>query len=810
MKTEISTQRDSVVGGAYTPWICTIVLAIAIGAVYAHALAVPFIFDDIAAIVKNRSITSLWPLIGTTSHRGPLNPPTETPVAGRPLVNFTFAINYFFHGLSPTSFHAVNVLIHFLSALLLWSITLRTLRSPYFAGRFERSADWLALVVALLWALHPIQTEAVIYATQRTELMFAFFYLATLYCSLRYWNSIPLPPREGEGEGSSTTTKSRRDGAKQSATQKKRDASITTTPTHDPKRRARVTWLILAVMSCAAGMACKEVMVSAPLMVLLYERAFLAGSVQNSLRRSWPLYAGLFATWILLFALNHSTPRSQSTGFNLEVTGYSWWLTQTKVLLLYLKLLVWPFPLLIHYDFDYFKTFAEAWPYVVPVLLLGLGTLLLLWRNHPIGFLGTWVFAILSPTLLIPIITEVAAERRMYLPLAAIVALVVVGGCLLAQYILEKWSRQPQSAPTRIWPGMLTAVPAMALIIAFGLLSARRLKAYYDEPNLWQDVLRYYPNDFMVQSYRGNWLAKSGKPEEAIEAYLASLRHTPDDVEVLNNLAVVLLRTNRIEEGITCIQRALQLQPSSVDARMTLGLLYKRSGRLPEAIEELKTALAPYPNDIEILNYLGDALVSAQRYPEAIDTMQRALRLHPENTEAHFKLASAFIGSGIKQQAIDEFRRIVELDPKYVEAYHNLGVLVAESGDSDGAISYFEQAVQLQPNLSEARYALAETFRKSGRPQQAIEHYQAVVNLKPGFADAYFNLAQALAAVGKSQEAVAAAQKAVEVARSNGQAGTANQIEQWLEQLQSQSQREPNGAAASGSSDRTLDEGPSK
>src|SRR6476659_3666368 len=127
MKEDGPIQHDLVAGGRPRPWLAATVLAVAIGVVYGRALDVPFIFDDIAAITKNRSITSLWPLVGTAAHRGPLNPPPQTPVAARPLVNLSFALNYVFNGLSPTAFHAVNVAIHFLSALLLWSITQRTL-----------------------------------------------------------------------------------------------------------------------------------------------------------------------------------------------------------------------------------------------------------------------------------------------------------------------------------------------------------------------------------------------------------------------------------------------------------------------------------------------------------------------------------------------------------------------------------------------------------------------------------------------------------------------------------------------------------
>ena len=193
----------------------------AVWIVYGPSLDAPFVNDDEISIVENESIRQLVPLWGDAEHAGSLTPPKELPTSGRPLVNLSFALNYRFGGLEPRGYRAVNILFHALNVLLLAVLVRRTLRLPYFGGRFGDSAGLIALAVALVWALHPLVTETVVYVTQRTELMVAFCYLATLYASLRFWES----------------------------------------------RAFR--WLFLAVLACWAGMASKEVMVSAPLMVLL-------------------------------------------------------------------------------------------------------------------------------------------------------------------------------------------------------------------------------------------------------------------------------------------------------------------------------------------------------------------------------------------------------------------------------------------------------------------------------------------------------------------------------------------------------------
>jgi hypothetical protein len=146
-----------------------ILIVIAIWTVYGWGLRAPLIFDDASSIVNNPSVVKLWPLWGDLQHPGPLNPPKEMSTSGRPLANFSLAVNYYFGQLDPLGYHIVNTIVHMLAALLLATIVYRTLNLKYFEKEFERPAAALALTAALLWALNPIDTESVQYITQRTE-----------------------------------------------------------------------------------------------------------------------------------------------------------------------------------------------------------------------------------------------------------------------------------------------------------------------------------------------------------------------------------------------------------------------------------------------------------------------------------------------------------------------------------------------------------------------------------------------------------------------------------------------------------------
>ena len=217
--------------------------------------------DDLLSIEQNEYIRE-WRNLETV-----LFPQRELPTAGRPLVNLSFAVNYAIGGLNVRGYHVFNLACHLLSGLLVFGIVRRTLQLPGLSGRLRGNALNIGFAAAILWTLHPLNTEAVNYLTQRTELMMALFYLLTLYASIR-----GLQPR------------------------------------------ARA-WNAVAVLSCAAGMGCKESMVTAPVMVVLYDAIFAFESLKHAVRERGRFYGFLCLSWVLLAALIWSGPRMHSAGF---------------------------------------------------------------------------------------------------------------------------------------------------------------------------------------------------------------------------------------------------------------------------------------------------------------------------------------------------------------------------------------------------------------------------------------------------------------------------------------------------------------
>src|SRR5687768_6274135 len=379
-------------------WCVPAVLSLLTAAAYCNSLSGPFVFDD-DSIKKNPHIRQLWPIWEAA------RAPDNTTLSRRPVTTPSFAVNYAISGNDVTSYHVVNVLIHIAAGLTLFGVVRRTLR------RFAQcqlpvvspdATEWLAVAVAGLWMLHPLQTDAVTYLVQRTEGLMGLFYLLTLYCAIRGFGT--------EGRG-------------------------------------RKWWYAASVACCGLGMGSKEVMVSAPLFVLLYDRTLVSGGFGAALRQRPWLYAGLAGTWALLAAFVLSSPHAANTSFALaDLTPWDYLKTQADVLLHYLRLSFWPSPLVLDYD---------DWPIahsigdvplralvLVPLLLAA--TVWLVLRRSPAALPAALFFMVLAPTSsILPMRGEVVAERRMYLPLAGVLSLSLVGGYLLVQWMARRFAPAP-------------------------------------------------------------------------------------------------------------------------------------------------------------------------------------------------------------------------------------------------------------------------------------------------------------------------------------------------------------------------------
>ena len=587
-------------------WVVILAGAIIAGAAlvaYQGCFTVPFMFDDVDSILQNPTIRHLWP-IGQV-----LSPPRGRglTVEGRPVLNLSLAINYAFGDTKVWGYHAVNLAIHVLAGLTLFGIVRRTLQRPVRRKRIGASALPLALAIALIWTVHPLQTEAVTYVVQRAESLAGLFYLLTLYGFIR--------GTESAGAGQ---------------------------------------WFGLSVLACALGMATKEVMVTAPLMVLLYDRTFVAGNLAEAWRRRWRWYAGLACTWAVAgwLALGASG-RGGTAGFGTTVSVWQYALTQCGAISHYLRLSVWPRHLVFDYGVRVFQNVTEVMPQMLLLVVLVVSTLLGLMYSPRIGFLGVWFFMILAPSSsIMPVASQTMAEHRMYLPLAAVITLVVLGIHRLI--------------------GRRSMAVFLALAVALGVVTSRRNEDYRSDLAIWSDTVKKLPRNARAHDNLGHALFRLGRTADAIPEYKEALRLDPGFASAHNNLGAALLQMGSMREALEHLERALQINPEYADAHDNLGLALLRVGSIAAAIDHFQQALRIDPDDADTHNNLGVALMQLGKLPGAIDEFARALQINPDDAEAHYNLGNALFKAGRIHDAIEHYEQALRIQPNDADARANL------------------------------------------------------------------------------------------------------------------------------------------
>ena len=637
----------SAAAGARGILVGALAIVAACVAAYHNTFSLPFVFDDQLAIVENATIRRLWPLIDVL--RGPQD---GSGVAGRPLLNLTFAINHALGGLDVRGYHAGNLLLHTLSALLLFGLVRRTLLLPRMAEKFGPAALPLAVATALVWAVHPLNTESVTCVAQRTELLVAVFYFLTIYALAR----AATAPR--------------------------------------PRR-----WHATACVACLLGMASKEVMATAPLVALLYDRTFLGGTFRAAWRARRGLHLALFGTWALLgwIVLGMGGTRGDAAGFGLGVSAWSYALKQCEAILHYLRLCVWPHPLIVDYGTDVVHNVSDVLPQGLALLALLGAWVYALVRRPVLGFLGAWFFLILGPSSsFVPLVAQTMAEHRMYLPLAAVVALAVIG--------------------FYAWFGRLTllawALPVLALTIA----TVQRNKAYTSELDLWLDTAAKRPLNPRAHLCLGMTYMRLGESENAIAAFM----------------------------------NVLLLDRTHSTAHNSLGQLFAARGWMPDAIEHYEIALLGSKSDhAAIHSNLCDAQRTLGRLPEAIEHGRAAVQLNPKLAVAWANLGLALADSGRTAEAVPHYEEAVRLDPNYALVRNNLGVALLNLGRAPEARTHLEAAVRLAPDFAAARNSLGAALEHLGDKAAALGQFEAALRLQPDFADAQRNLAIVRAALAQ-------------------------------------------------------------
>lgn len=597
-------------------------------AAYASSFEGVFIFDDIPWIVENEAIRHLWP-------------PWEAAGGSlRVLLFFSLAVNYAVSGLHVWSYHAVNVTIHLLAALTLYGLLRRVLSDTQGEGAGSR----LAHVIAMLWAIHPLNTQAVTYVIQRGESLMGLCFLAALYflhrgaCGSSRW------------------------------------------------------WQIGAGTAFFAGLASKEVMVVALPIILVYDRLFLAGGFRQALlRRRW-FYAILAAPFVLVglwsVFVDAGPTRALMQGDSVDATAIEYARSQPGIMLHYLRMSVWPYPQYLDYGWTAVTWEEAALPLLVVVSLLTAATWGV-WRGQRLAFAGVWFFGILAPTSTFVPLRDLLVEHRMYLPLAAVITLVVLGVHRLLSVVVLPERR-------RLAAGGLAA-------LAIAGLSVRtwdRNTDYHSELEVWGPAVAQRPDNTKRIYNLGLefMLAERGLLEPATFSLSIDVDGAPAAVRA----------------GVAALQR---------------GVGAAAIGHLVLAVEAAQTGDPALPADL--LGGLGVARFLVGDVSGALDDLSRAVELEPTSAAHHINLACALEAAGRRAEALDEARRAVSLAGDLPEARFALGCLLAQSGDWCPARQHLEESLRLGPSQAAAQNNLGAVLAATGQTARALEYYLQAAGATP-------------------------------------------------------------------------------
>lgn len=623
-------------------WTAPLVI-VALGTLaYINSFSGAFVFDDFE-IAENAAIRQLWP--PWPALFAPQN-------MSRPLIGLSLAINYAISGLEVWSYHALNLTIHILAALALFGIVRRTLLSEPLRERFGQQAFVLALVSAIIWMVHPLQTQSVTYVIQRCESMMGLFYLVALYCAIRSYDS-----------------------------------------------RRRGLWYAAAILASAAGMLSKQVIVTAPLMILLHDSLFLSGSIGKALRTRRVLYIGLAATWGVLAATTIASPVNPTAGFAVEgVTPLGYLVSEFGVIVHYLRLSLWPDSLVIDYGWPQAKSAAEILPYAAILLVLASATVWSLARRRAEGFLGVWFFVVLSVTSSFMPFDDLAFEHRMYLPLAAVVVLVVVGGFALLKRVV---SGICASETRRAEMFRLIAMSLVTLIVGVLVsLTLRRNVDYQSPMVIWSDVVNKRPDNWRGHNNVGYCLIEKGDREGARDRFAEALRLQPNAIDALDNMGMWVLKSDDPAEALPYFQRLREMDPGRKRLHFHLGQALASQGLLEEAVREFNEELRRKPGSAEALMQLGWSLERQKKFNEAAGAYQDTLAVTPEWPQPLCRFALLLVDGDAKElrnadEAIRLANKAVNVSGGEPVTLDVLASVYSSTGRFPEAIAVAQEAIDL-------------------------------------------------------------------------------------------------------------------
>jgi protein O-mannosyl-transferase len=635
--------------------IVSVFLAVIVWIAFGQALRHEFVgYDDQRYVVQNPSVTN-----GLTP--GGIQWAFAHVHAGNwhPLTTISHMLDCQLYGLQPWGHHLTNILLHAASAILL-----------FLAFRKLTGNLWPSLLVAAVFAVHPLRVESVAWVSERKDVLSGVFFMLTLWAYARY---------------------ARRNGPP-------------------------AFWYIMVVVLFALGLMCKPTLVTVPFVLLLLDYWPLGGSQPSSspgggiTRYRWPrLVVEKLPLFVLSAAACVATLLAQKQALDASLKPPLGERIGNALVsyVVYLGQMIWPARLAVLYPYPEGNLKVSHVILALLLLLIISTGFFLRRRKYPFLLTGwLWYLGMLVPMIgIVQVGSQVRADRYTYLPQIGLYLLLVWG----AMELFHQWRRSR----------VILAAAAVLIITALITRSYFQTSYWQDTETLWKHATTTTSNNYIATNNLAQTLFQSGRFDEAIAECQEALKIKPDFAAAHNNLGAALVENQRggdgahwqngdLDEAIAHYRTALQIKPDFAQAWGNLGTALLLKGQVDEAIAHYQKALEIDPNYAEARYSLGNAFVAERKYSEAIADYEAAVRIRPDYFEAHYNLGRVLATIGKTGEALKEFNEALRINGSSANAHCALGSLLGRTGHREEAVAHLIEALRLKPDYEYAKQQLRE------------------------------------------------------------------------------------------------------
>jgi len=672
-------------------FILLISILILVGIAWSQTFQVPFLLDDFESISGNATIQDF----ASGNWMRPPSTGGET-VSGRPVLNGSFALNQALLGNGVQGFHIGNLAIHMINTVLLF-LVLSQLIKPQMTERTSSihptdfpplsngftASDIIIWMITGCWALHPIQTIAVTYLSQRAESLAALFFL------LAFWLSV----------------------------------------TSEKLNRFRWVVSLTVCFITILGIGTKEWVAVFPIVLLIWARNSGKKSSWSVFKDRPLLYSGLLLCWIPAgFLIFQNRLRGGSVGTGSDVSLIDNFYTQAWAFVHYLRLLVFPWGFI----FDYGSTFLHHVEEVIPQIIIVVAgiwiTIWGYWRKNMVGFMGATFFLLLAPSSsLIPVLTQSIAEHRMYLPSVVVISI-------------------PFLLILRVYPSPLRKLSiwlSCGLFFMFSLtaLTWNRNLIYQQELMLWKQTSERCPQNARAHNNYGLALMRSGQLELAQSEFEKTIALRPEHAFAYRNLGDIAMIQKDYARAAKQYQTAIDIDPSFTDAKINLGECRIENGESDSAIRLFEEVLEDSNVLPEVRTRLASLWLDKGQIEKAGLLLEKATRLNGKNPETWYQRGRMEELRQHTVAAVDAYTRVVKIEPSHFAANLALGRLLGKQGKTTQALQYLNRIntakTATNPDL---KMALGTALAKQQQFAEAEKCFHEVIQLNPDHLEAWNNL----------------------------------------------------------------------